>query len=86
MIVRNYTFDLYEIEKKINAKMAEEKIKGNMQKILFSLQKLDGVDYLVITVFLSNMGLLKVHYDITEDKIVHFEKKSFLDMFKILKK
>ncbi|NCN86252.1 hypothetical protein GW932_00295 [archaeon] len=82
----NYTFDLYEIEKKINAKMAEEKIKGNMQKILFSLQKLDGVDYLVITVFLSNMGLLKVHYDITEDKIVHFEKKSFLDMFKILKK
>lgn len=82
----NYTFDLQEIETKINARMDSENISGKIQKILFSLQNLEKIDYLVITVFLSNMGLLKIHYNIPEDKIVHFEKKSFLDMFKILKK
>jgi len=53
---------------------------------LFSLQKLDSVDYLVITVFMSNMTMLKVTYDIADEEIESFEKKSFLDMLKITSK
>ncbi len=79
----NYTFDLEEVEKKILSRMKEENVKGKIQKLLFSLQKLNKVDFLVITVFLNNMGLLKINYDITEKKITEFEKKSFFDMLKI---
>lgn len=82
----NYTFDMEEVEKKIQKRMDEEKMKGIIQKVLFSLQKLEGKDFLVTTVFLNNLGMLKLHYDLNEDKITHFEKKSFLDMLKIIKK
>lgn len=82
----NYTFDLEEVEKKILSRMKEENVKGKIQKLLFSLQKLNKVDFLVITVFLNNMGLLKINYDIAEKKITEFEKKSFFDMLKITRK
>ncbi len=82
----NYNFDLEDYEKMISEEIANKTIKGRMQKLLFSLQKLEGKDYLVTTVFLSNMALLKVHIDIAENKITHFEKKSFFDMLKIMKK
>jgi len=82
----NYNFDLDDYEKMILKEKENKKIKGKMQKLLFSLQKLDGKDYLITTVFLSNMGLLKVHIDIAENKITKFEKKSFFDMIKIRKK
>lgn len=82
----NYTFDLKKVKEIIEDKMKEDHIKGKMKKLLFSLQKLDGVDYLVTTVFLDNMGLLKVHYDIADEKITFIEKKSFLDIFKISRK
>ncbi len=79
----NYDFDLEDVEKIILERMAEDKVKGKIQKLLFSLQKLKGVDYLVITVFLNNMALLKINYDIADKKIIEFEKKSFFDMLKI---
>jgi hypothetical protein len=82
----NYTFDLKDVEKKIIERKEAEGIKGEMQKLLFSLQKLDGVDFLVATIFLNNMGMLKVTYDIADESIDSFEKKSFLDIFKIHKK
>ena len=82
----NYTFDLDEVKDLIQKKMDEEKVKGKMKKILFSLQKMEGVDYLVITAFIDNMAMLKVTYDIAENKIIDFQKKSFLDMFKVLGK
>jgi phenylalanyl-tRNA synthetase beta subunit len=81
----NYTFDLEVIEKIIQKKIEEEKIKGSIKKLLFSLQKLEGKDYLVGTVFLSNMGLIKVSIEIPENKITSFEKKSFFDMLKVVK-
>jgi|SRR6056297_3516000 len=82
----NYEFDLNDYEKMILKEIENKTIKGKMKKLLFSLQKLEGKDYLVTTVFLSNMALLKVHIDISENKITHFEKKSFFDMLKIMKK
>lgn len=82
----NYTFELDKVQKVIEDRMIKDHIKGKMKKLLFSLQKLDGVDYLVTTVFLDNMGLLKVNYDIADKKITFIEKKSFLDIFKITRK
>lgn len=79
----NYTFDLKDIMKSVEDRMQEDNIKGNMKKLMFSLQKLNGVDYLVSTVFLDNMAMLKVNYDLSEEKITDIEKKSFLDIFKI---
>jgi hypothetical protein len=81
----NYTFDLEEIEKIIIKKLEENLIKGRIQKILFSLQKLNGKDYLLGTVFLSNLGLIKTTIEIPENKITSFEKKSFFDMLKVVK-
>lgn len=82
----NYTFDLEKIENIILKEMQKEKIKGKPQKYLFSLQKLKGIDYLVITIFLSNFALLKINYNIVEKKITYVEKKSFFDFLKIHKK
>lgn len=82
----NYDFDLNKIKETIETKMQEDKIKGKLKKILFSLQKLEKIDYLVITAFLDNLGMLKVIYDIQKKSITQIEKKSFLDMFKIIKK
>lgn len=81
----NYDFDLMDIKDLIEKRMQEDKIKGKLKKILFSLQKKDGVDYFVITAFLDNMAMLKVTYDIVDKKIIFIERKSFLDMFKIVK-
>jgi hypothetical protein len=81
----NYEFDLKDVEKKIIERMEAENMKGKVQKLLFSLQKKDSVDYLVGTVFLNNMGMIKLSYDIADGRIVDFVKKSFLDMFKIIK-
>ncbi len=82
----NYTFEIERVGELIKKEMEEKEIKGKMKKLLFSLQRLNGEDFLIATVFLDNMGLLKAHYNIADDKIVFIEKKSFLDMFKIFKK
>jgi hypothetical protein len=66
--------------------MFDEKIKKNILKLLFSLQNIDGKDFLIGTVFISGLGLLKCEIDIQEKKVVDFEKKSFFDMMKIVRK
>lgn len=82
----NYTFDTDKYEEMILREMENKKIKGKIQKLLYSLQSLDKKPYLLGTIFLSNLGLLKVHIDIDENKIVLFEKKSFFDIIKIQRK
>jgi len=82
-IALNYNFDFDSVEKIIGERMASEGTKGKITKLLYSMQHLDGKDYLVGTVFLSMLGMLKVHYDIADKKLVLFEKKSFMDMLKI---
>ncbi len=82
----DYDFDLEEFEKVIFERMENEKVKGKIQKLLFSFQRLKGKDFLIATVFLSNLGLLKANIRLEDRKIISFEKKSFFDMMNILKK
>lgn len=82
----NYNFDFKDIEKIILEEMEKREIKNKIQKMLFSLQKVDNKDLLIGTIFISMMGILSIHIDAIEKKIILFEKKSFLDMLKITKK
>ena len=79
-------FDFEEIKEMITNKLKQEKIKNKIQKILLSLQKLKDNDYLICTVFISALGLLKVQIDLSKKQITEFEKKSFMDMMKIVKR
>ena len=47
---------------------------------------LDGKDFLVGTIFISALGMIKIHIDISKREITHFEKKSFFNMIKVIKK
>ena len=82
-ISMNYDFDFTKIEELITEKMVKEKVKGKLQKMLFSLQKVDGKDLIGGTIFLSMMGLLQVQIDISKMEIICFEKKSFFDIVKV---
>lgn len=79
-------FDFNEIERLVNSRMFDEKINNKIQKFLFSLQTIKGKEFLVGTVFISNLGILKVSIDIAEKKVTDFEKKSFFDMVKFVGK
>ena len=47
----------------------------------------DSTPELIIgTVFISNLGMIRVNYDIVDRKIVLFEKKIFFDLVNIFKK
>ncbi len=78
-------FDFEDIEKMIVEKMAEQEVKSKIQKILLSLQKVEGKIFLVGTVFISGLGMLKINIDLSEKKIVLFEKKSILDIVRKVK-
>jgi hypothetical protein len=82
----NVDFDFNEIERLIEGEMFDKKIKNKIEKLLFSLQAKDKKNYLFGTIFISGLGLLRVKIDLNEKKIVEFEKKSFFDMVKIVKK
>lgn len=84
-ISTKYNFNLEDYEKMIFEKLAEEKINVKIQKLLFSFQRLKGKDFLIVTGFLNNLGLIKVTISIKENKIISFEKKSFFDMMKIIR-
>ena len=79
-IKSNYNFDFNDIEKVIEKEMQKQEIKNNLQKIILSLQELDGKDYLIGTAFISGLGMIKINVDISEMKLIVFEKKSFFDM------
>lgn len=79
----NHNFSFEEIEKLIIDKMEKENIKNKVQKILLSLQKVDGRESLFGTIFISALGMIKINIDLEKMQITDFEKKSFLDMLKI---
>ena len=85
-IADNYDFDFNEFEKMIQDRMQSENIKNEIQKMIFSLQKKDKKDFLIGTIFISGLGILKVLINVSEKTIEEFEKKSFFDMIKIVKK
>jgi len=82
----DHDFDLEDVEELITKEMENKGIKSKLQKILVSLQKVNGKTSLVGTVFISMLGMLKVQIDIENMKIIQFEKKSFLEMVNISKK
>ncbi len=79
-------FDFGKVEKIIEGKIKEENINKQIQKILLSLQCKKGKCFLVGTVFVSSLGLIKINIDLESMKVVDFEKKSFFDMINIFKK
>ncbi|MBU4069935.1 MAG: hypothetical protein KJ646_03050 [Nanoarchaeota archaeon] len=82
----NNDVDFDDVEKLIVEKMEQENIKNKLQKILLSLQNKDGNDFFISTIFISGFGMLKLNIDISEMKVVLFEKTSFLDIMKIVKR
>lgn len=82
----NIDFSFKKIEKLIVEKMKEENVKNKIQRILLSLQKKNKKNFLLGTVFISNLGMLKINIDLDEMDLVSFEKKNFMDMFKIVKR
>lgn len=85
-IKENLDFELNEIERMIKRRMELEKINKEIQKLLLSLQNKEGKNYIVGTIFISGMGILKINIDLDEKKITEFEKKTFFDMMKIIRK
>ncbi len=85
-ISMNCDFDFDEIENLISKEKEKHNIKNKTEKILLSLQNKNGKDFLIGTVFISGLGLLKVNIDISENKIIDFEKKSFFDIMNVFKK
>ncbi len=79
-------FDFDNIEDLILNKMEAEKIKNRVDKLLLSLQTRDKKNYILGTIFISGLGLLRAKIDLNEMKIIEFEKKSLFDMMKIVKK
>jgi hypothetical protein len=82
----NVNFDFTKVEDMIQDKMEQEKIKNKIEKLLLSLQSKDKKNYLLGTIFISGLGIIKVKIDLDKNRIVDFEKKSFFDMVKIVKK
>lgn len=82
----NVNFDFDEIKDMIQDRMENEKIKNKIEKLLLSLQAKDKKNYILGTIFISSLGILKVRIDLDEKKIIDFEKKSFFDMMKVIKK
>ena len=75
-------FNFEDMEKMVLDEMDKKNIKNKVQKIIFSLQNLNGKDFLIGAIFISSLGILKVEIDISKKKIAKFEKKSLLDMFR----
>ena len=82
----SHDFNFEEVEEMIADEMQKQGIKNKIQKIIFSLQRVDSKEYLIATVFISMLGMFKIHILLPEKKIVLFEKKNFFDMVTVLKK
>ncbi|MEK6760883.1 MAG: hypothetical protein AABX93_03090 [Nanoarchaeota archaeon] len=82
----NFDIDFWEIERMIATKMEIENIKSKMQKIILSLQRVNEENFLVGTVFISMMGMIKIKINATKKIVADFEKKSMFDILKVSKK
>ena len=79
-------FDFDKIEKMISTEMELKKINNKIQKMIFSLQNVENRDVLLGTIFVSGLGMIKADIDLKDKRITEFEKKSFFDMMKIIRK
>jgi len=81
----NFDIDFWEIERMIATRMEVDNIKSKMQKIILSLQRVNEENFLVGTVFISMLGMIKVKINAAKKNIVEFEKKSMFDIMKVVK-
>lgn len=77
----NFDFDV--VIKLIEERMQKENLKNKLQKILLSLQSLNNKPALIGTLFISNLGMIKIQIDLKKMELIVFEKKSFFDFLKI---
>jgi len=82
---KDLEFELVEIEKIIEKEMEKNNLKSKIQKIMLSLQEVDGKICLVGTVFISMLGLLKINISLPEKKVTEFEKKNLFEILKVKK-
>lgn len=82
----DFDIDFWEIERMIAYRMEKEGIKSKMQRIVLSLQRLNGEDFLIGTVFISMLGMIKIRINARKKEILEFEKKSMFDILKVTKK
>lgn len=78
----NTDFDFEVVENLVLKEMENQQIGSKMQKILISLQNHKRKPILICTVFISKLGLLKVHIDPKKNKVILFEKKSLFDLMR----
>jgi len=78
-------FDFKEIEEIVENEVKKQQMKDKIQKILLSFQKFKGKDFLVGTVFISKLGMIKIQVELESKKVLQFEKKSFFDVLKVKK-
>lgn len=85
-IDEDFDFDFNKIEKMIIEKMKINNVNKEIQKMLFSLQKLEGENFLLGTIFISGMGIIKAAINLEKNEITDFSRRSLFDMMKIIKK
>ncbi|MEX2017027.1 MAG: hypothetical protein WD876_00970, partial [Candidatus Pacearchaeota archaeon] len=81
-----HDFDFNDMEKLIENRMEKEKIENKIQKILFSMQNVNGRDYFIGTIFITQFGLINTTIDIKKMEIIDFKKRTFFDMMNVLTK
>ena len=81
----NVDFDIDKIKVMIQNEIAKQGMKNKIQKILLSLQAKNKKHYLIGTVFITKLGLIKLQISLEDMIINEFEKKSILDMVKRVK-
>ncbi len=82
----NVSFDFDEIQKIISEEMEKNKVKNKIQKLIFSLQNIEGNDVMLGTIFVSGFGIVKANVNIKDRKVTDFEKKSFWDMLNVMRR
>ena len=82
----SHDFDFNDIEKLVLERMEQEGMKNKLQKMLLSMQSLNGKDFFSGTIFVSGLGLINMTLDITDMNITDFKKRSLLDMMTLFKK
>ncbi len=87
-IDKDFDFDFEKIKDNLLKEVEIRGIKNQIQKMLFSLQKKDKDYFLLGTIFISNLGLIKINIKLEKNnfEIIEFEKKSFFDLLKFSRK
>jgi hypothetical protein len=84
-IKKDIKVDLDDVEKIVEEKMKNEKIKKKIVKTIAVLQKHEGKEIWNLNCMLSGLGILQVHIDCENGEIIKFERKNLFDFIKRVK-